>query len=115
MTKLTKDEVRQFTPEQQVAFASMMAQRVRARQELVERVQRRPTVLMGFWMGLVCGLAILSVAYPRTLLFAVIAVAGLVGYAVAVFNRRMDALVELLDHDSKYPAEAGQGEDSPTA
>ena len=115
MTKLTKDEVRHFTPEQQVAFASMMAQRVRVRLELVERVQRGPRVLTALLMGLACGLAILSVAYPRALLFSVIAVAGLVGYTVAVFNRRMDALVELLDHDGKHTTESELAGDSPAA
>jgi hypothetical protein len=114
MTKLTKDEVRQFTPEQQVAFASMMAQRVRARQELVERVQRSSKVVTGLLMGMAGGLAILSVAYPRALLFGVIAVTALVGHAVAGFNRRIEALMELLDHDNKQTAETEHG-DNPAA
>jgi hypothetical protein len=61
------------------------------------------------------GLAILSVVYPRALLFAVIAVAGLVGYSIAMFNRRIDALGELLDHDSKDMAEVAPTEVGPAA
>jgi len=99
MTTLSKEEVRKLTPEQQEAIGSVEAQRVRTRQQLVERARgyRGMNVIGG--MGVPMGLAIYSIVNARALLFAIIAVTALVGFHIAGLNRRLDALMQLLDHD----------------
>jgi len=101
MKTLSKDEVRKLTPEQQEAIGIMEAQRVRTRQQLVERARgyRGMNLIVGLLMGVAMGLAIYSVVTPRALLFAIIAVTALVGLHAAGLNRRLDALMQLLEHD----------------
>ena len=76
-------------------------QRVWMRQQLMERARhyRGMNVVGGALMGVACGLATYSIADPRAMLFAIIAVTALVGFHVAGLNKRLDALIQLLDHD----------------
>lgn len=101
MKTLSKDDIGKLTPEQQEAIGSLEAQRIQMRQQLVERARRYRgmNVLAGLLMGVALGLAILSVAIPRALPFAVIAVTALVGFHAAGLNRRLDALMQLLDRE----------------
>src|SRR3954468_25002640 len=95
MTNLTKDEVRKLAPAQQEALATMELQRMRMKRELVERARGRRGIGMivveGLLVAVPCGLAMLSIAIPRLLPFAVIAVSCEVGFYVAGLNRRLDA------------------------
>ena len=101
MKTLTKDEVRKLAPEQQEALATVEAQRVRRRQQLMERARghRGLNVIVGLLMGVAMGLAIYSVANPRALVFAIIAVTALVGFHAAGLNQRLDALMRPLEQD----------------
>jgi len=113
MQALNKDEVRELTPEQQEAIGIVEAQRVRTRQQLVERARgyRGGRVTVGLLMGVAMGLAIYSVANPRALLFAVIAVTALVGFHAAGLNRRLDALMRLLERDVNKDNARDRGND----
>jgi type IV secretory pathway TrbD component len=101
MTTLTKDQVRKLPPEQQEALASMEVQRFHSRHQLLERARRGMTVVAGLMTGLAGGLPILCVAYPRLLPIAIVGVVGLVTFHVSRLHRRLDAVMELLDEDTK--------------
>src|SRR5215213_4162936 len=111
MTTLTKDQVRNLPPGQQEALATAEVQRIRSRQQLLERARRGMSVWVGLWMGLTLGLAILSTALPRVLPFVIIAVVGLVTFHVTRLYRRLDALMELLDEDIKRATERKDSND----
>jgi len=117
MTTLSKEEVRKLTPKQQEAIGSVEAQRVRTRQQLVERARgyRGMNVIGGLLMGVPMGLAIYSVVNARALLFAIIAVTALVGFHIAGLNRRLDALMQLLDHDINRDIPRDRGNDDHAA
>ena len=97
MTTLTKDQIQKLAPQERIAIASMEAQRVQMKQHLAERA--RGYGGLGVVGGLPMGLAMLSLAYPRAMAFAIIAVVGLVGFHVAGLKNRLDALIQLLDPD----------------
>jgi|SRR5579872_3918084 len=113
MTTLTKDEVRKLTPEQQEAVGIVEARRIWLRQQLLERARRYRgmNVIAGLLMGAAGGLAVFSAAMPRALPFAIIAVTALVGFHAAGLNRRLDALMQLLDDDIKKDISSGQNND----
>ena len=91
MTKLTKDQVRKLTPEQQEAWGDKELKRLQVRHELLERARRGMRVGAGLWTGLLTGLAgglpILCVALPRALPFAIIAVVYLVNFHAILLHR----------------------------
>src|SRR6266567_8393555 len=113
MKTLSKDEVRKLTPEQQEVIGIVEAQRVRARQQLVDRARgyRGMNVIVGLLMGVAMGFAIYSVVNPRALMFAIIAVAALVGFHAAGLNRRLDALTQLLEHNINKDIARDLGDD----
>ena len=101
MTTFTREQVGKLPAEQQEALAAAEAQRVRSRQQLLERARRPMSVWAGLWMGLAGSIAILSTALPRALPFAIIAVIFLVTFHATRLYRRLDALTELLDLTAK--------------
>lgn len=108
MTTLTKDQVRNLTPEQQEAVGELEAQHVRSRQQLLDRVRRGMTVPAGLLTGLAAGLVGLSIPIPRALPFAIIAVIALVAFHASRLHRRLDALLELLDEEKRKSEEDAQ-------
>ena len=80
----------------------MEAQRIRVRQEILERARRYRgmNVVAGLLMGAAGGLAIFGVVYPPALMFAVIATMALTVRLAAGLHQRLDALLDLLDHDN---------------
>jgi hypothetical protein len=103
MTTPSKEEVQHFSPEQQRIFGLLEARRIRARQELVERARgnRSLVILAGLLLGAVGALAVYSLIKPQALMFSILALTGLITIHTAALNRRLDALMELLDHDHK--------------
>ena len=96
MTTLTKEQVRELPPEQQEALAGMEVQRLRSRRERFERASRGMSVTAGLLTGLVSGVAMLCIPFPRAVPLAVIAVIGLVTFHATRLYRRLDAMAELL-------------------
>jgi len=91
MTALTKDQVRELTPEQQEAIAAAELQRVRSRQRLLERARRGMSVWAALLTGLTSGFAMICIAFPRLVPIAIIAVVALVTFHVARLHKRLDA------------------------
>jgi hypothetical protein len=96
---LTKDQVRKLTTEQQEALAYMKIQRMRSRQQLLERACRGMGPAAAILAGLASGLAGLSIAFPRLVPVAITGVIALVTFLVDRIHRRLDALIELLDEE----------------
>jgi len=111
MTTLTKDQVGKLPPEQQEALAAAAMGRIRSRQELSKRARRGVSGWAGVWAGLTLAIASSSIVLPRALPFAIIAVAGLVGYHVSRLYRRLDAMMELFDQETKIVTEREQSDD----
>ena len=101
MTPLTKDQVRKLPPEQQDALAHAEVQRLQARQQLLERANRQMGAMASICIGAVCGLAGMSFLFPRALPYIIMAVIGLLMYQVRRLDRRLDALMKLLENDIK--------------
>ena len=102
MKMLSRDEVQRLTPDQQLALANLEAEEVRLTCVLVNRARGGlgAGLVAGLLMGTACGLAIYSNVEPRALQFAVIAAAALVGFQMASTNRRIDALMLLIDKNA---------------
>jgi len=79
----------------------MEVRRLHSRRQLLNRARRGMTVFAGLMTGLAGGIAILCVVYPRLLPIAIAGVVGLVTYQASRLDRRLDAVMELLDEDSK--------------
>ena len=88
MTILSRDQVRKLTPEQQDHLGGMKAQRIRSRQQLLERARghRGMDLGEGLWMGLAGGLAVLGTGIPLALPFAILAVVSLVTFHASANN-----------------------------
>ena len=112
ITPLTREQVQKLTPEQQETIGSLEAQRIRMRQQLLERARcyRGRGLIEGLLIAVVCGLAMYGLASPRALPFAVMALIFLVWFHVAGLNRRLDALMQLLDHDISQDSSRRSGE-----
>jgi len=104
MNTLAKDHIAHLAPEQQETVATLDAQRIKKRQQLLEYAH-------GYrWQGTVTTLLVLSVlsfswyfAVPVQILVA-LAFGGLwllIQVYTACIHRRLDALMELLESDEK--------------
>jgi hypothetical protein len=98
MNTLTKDQIRQLTPEQQEAIATMEVTRMKKRQKLLARARssRLSWMIIPFWIMLVAfGMNYYKLPIQDILM--------LVGFAIwslfLAINRRLDALAELLEDD----------------
>jgi hypothetical protein len=100
MSTLTKEQIKQLTPEQQEALATISLRRVTKRERLL-RQARGPQVYLGVQGGLLA--AIVGVAgfsrLPVPLLICVSGVAVMVCVCIISAHRRIDALLELFDSD----------------
>jgi phage shock protein PspC (stress-responsive transcriptional regulator) len=110
MNALTKDQVQKLSPEQQAELARIEAEHVRARHEIVNKARRDQgtDIPAGVVMGVAGGLAIYSTVEPKAFQFVWIAVIALVGHYAGKINRRLDALMELLDKDAEIKQRASQ-------
>lgn len=110
---LTKDQIQKLPPEQQEAFAQLLVQHVQSRQRILERARRYRGMgfIGGGVMGLGYGLAILSFSMPRALPFAIMVVSISATIHAAGLNRRVDALMELLETDIKRATEMVKSND----
>ena len=108
MTRMTQDQWERLSPEQQEAVGALEAARIKRRQELLTQARnaRRPlwAALLIVALGFV-GLFLLAkppqfglVFFP--FLFALI----IIQFHVACINRRLDALLELLESELQATA-----------
>jgi hypothetical protein len=106
MTPLDKDDLQKLSPEQQMIMAQAAAQRLRTREDLWNqaRVVRGMDWIAGLGAGMAMGLAMLSVVYPKTLMFAIIALTALVNRHACGLNQRLDAVLKLLEAEQKNAA-----------
>jgi fatty acid desaturase len=93
MNTITKEQIQQFTPEQQVAVAAMALRRVQKRERLLKqaRQSRRSIFATAAMLALAYGVAVLQLGV------FVLALAIMV-QSIAV-NRRLDAMLELFEDD----------------
>src|ERR1700722_17709009 len=100
MNTITKDQIQQFTPEQQDAIATMEMRRVQKRERLLKqaRQSRYSIFATAAMLAIAYGAAaILKAPLLLQLGFFVLAMA-IIMQSVAI-NRRLDALLELFDDD----------------
>jgi hypothetical protein len=102
---ITKDQIQQLTPEQQEALASIEVQRAQKRQQLLEQSRRYRAQQ---WLpALVLSILLLLpvFTFQRFFSFCIICLAVslwfLIQFHAAGINRRLDALLELLESDKE--------------
>lgn len=98
MNTLTKDQIRRLTPEQQEAIALMEVTRIKKRQKLLAcaRGSRRALVVVPFMLVVfVFGVNYFKLSLPNTLFL----LAMCIWSVFTVINRRLDAMMELLESD----------------
>ena len=98
MNILTKDQIRQLTPEQQEAIATVEATRMKKRQKLLAcaRGSRIGLIVIPFMLVVaIFGLGYFKLPLQNILMFLAICVWSL----FMVINRRLDAMMELLEDD----------------
>ena len=105
MSTLTKEQIKQLTPEQQEALATITLRRVEKRERLL-RQARGPQVYLFIQGGLLAAIAGVAgfsrLATP--LLICVSALAVMVCVCIVSVHRRIDALLELFDSDNDESA-----------
>ena len=105
MSTLNKEQIQKLAPEQQQAYASMLASRARLRQELLAQT-RQPwpyRFVAGIIFAAAVGLALAG--RPSTLSLCLVLLALLVQIHAIAVHRRLDALLKLLDAELKSPTE----------
>jgi Flp pilus assembly protein TadB len=98
MNALTKDQIRQLTPEQQEAIATMEVTRMKKRQKLLAcaRGSRLGLIVVPFLLVVaIFGLSYFKLPLQNILMFLAICIWSL----FMVINRRLDAMMELLEDD----------------
>jgi len=112
----SQNEFRALSPEQQETLAMVEPRRVQMRERLVNRARRYRgvNVVAGLLAGATVGLAIYSNVEPKALQFAVIGLVVLITFHAGGINRRLDALMKLLDEGIKRPG-GGKGDKEPAA
>jgi hypothetical protein len=106
---ITKDQIQHLTAEQQETLASIELQRAKKRQRLLDQMghspamRRMPVVFPVIAAGLVWGSMFLGGQKyaPSFLIGGAMIVCILIEIQVAHTNRRLDALIELLEADKK--------------
>ena len=103
MNTITKEQIQQFTPEQQAAVATMALRRVQKRERLLKqaRQSRRSIFATAAMLALAYGLAVYFRApFWMQIIIMVLAMA-ILAQSVDI-NRRLDAMLELFedDHDA---------------
>ena len=100
MNTITKEQIQQFTPEQQAAVATMALRRVQKRERLLKqaRQSRRSIFATAAMLALAYGMAVFLKAPPLLQLGVFVLAMAIMMQSIAV-NRRLDALLELFDDD----------------
>ena len=119
MTTLTKDQIQKLSPEQQADVAVLELERARVRQRLLEQARscRGQTIVADVLVGFVMAPLILLPGFrssPIGSLLLLISIGSLwVGTVLRInlINRRIDALVKLLEHDLRDPIESAESGD----
>ena len=106
MGKLTKEQIEQLTPEQQEDLASLELRRGRFRQRLLERARKQSWVLIVLQVVALAG-ALIS----PWLLVSVLGLAAAIVFQTIGINRRLDALVKLLENPPQEGAALGGPKD----
>ncbi len=99
MNTLTKEQMQKLTPEQQEAFASMIASDTRSRQELLKQARQH-----GWWSRTAAGifcvalitLAVYQVDNTRLLFGCIVLLVILMQIRVAELHQRLDTVLKLL-------------------
>ena len=102
MNTLTKDQFQQLTSEQQETVASVELRRAQKRQQLLTqaRCYRGQNLVSGvIFSFVVCLASYNAVAGSYLPSLCIFALAPLIGFHADRINRRLDALIELLDTD----------------
>ncbi len=116
MNTLTKDQIQKLTPEQQADVAVLELERARVRQRRLEQVRS--------WRGQTI-VAVLSAAFVMiplmlldslksssmgslVLVMSICAVFVGTGIQINLINRRIDALIRLLEHELQDPVLSAQ-------
>jgi hypothetical protein len=103
MNPLTKEQLEKLTPQQQELLAGVEAQRLRKREALLRqtRLYRGFYAIPAFFVLAAFVIMVRDTTKTMLLPFCIIALGGLIHFHAAGVNRRIDALVELLDADLK--------------
>lgn len=107
--KITKEILRHLPPEQQEALATMELDRAMKRQRLLDEVGGHPVTrwfpvlfMLFVFCAFFLAVFITSGRYaPAIILPAALVPCLLIQVQIASINRRLDALVELLDEDKR--------------
>jgi len=108
MNTLTKDQIRQLTPEQQEAIGTLEVRRIKKRQQLLQHArgyggkQLVPVATLSILFVLGVGLMYYFQA-PRWTWAALFVIFWwtLIQWQVNSINRRLNSLIELLESDKK--------------
>jgi len=103
MNTITKEQIQQFTPEQQAAVATMALRRVQKRERLLKQARQSRYSIFGCagLLAIAYGLAVYFRA-PFWMQMSIFVLAmAILAQSVAI-NRRLDAMLELFedDHDA---------------
>jgi Flp pilus assembly protein TadB len=100
MKTLTREQIQQLTPEQQTNLATMELRRVQKRQRLLKqaRESRYFSFATGVGLAVAWGAAAISRS-PFWLHISIFALAMAILVQTASVNRRLDALMELLEDE----------------
>jgi hypothetical protein len=98
MITLTKDQIRQLTPEQQETIATMEVTRLKKRQKLLACARGSRLGLMIF--PFVLFPLVFGLSYSKLTIQIILMSFGIVIWSLfIVINRRLDAMMELLEDD----------------
>ena len=111
MNTLTKDQIQKLTPEQQADVAVLELERARVRQRLLEQARSRrgetivAVLLPAFVMTPLMLLGSFRSSFIGSLLLVMSIGAVFVGTGIQInlINRRIDALIRLLEHELQDP------------
>ncbi len=101
MNTLTKDQIQQFTPEQQTAFATMALRRVQKRERLLKLARQSRYSIFATAALLAIAYAVAAYQKASPLLQLGFLAMAIMSHSIAI-NRRLDAMLELFedDHDA---------------
>jgi hypothetical protein len=100
MNTINKEQIQQFTPEQQAAVATMALRRVQKRERLWKqaRQSRRSIFATAAMLAIAYGAAAILRAPPLLQLGFFVSAMAIMIQAIAT-NRRLDAMLELFEDD----------------
>ena len=105
MNALTKDQIQRLTPQQQEMLANVEVQQTQKRQQLLVRARRYrgQQWLPALVLCILCFVPIFTFEkfLPFCIIFLAMSLWYLIQFHAAGVNRRIDALMELLESDKK--------------